>query len=88
MLWSGIKLKDLRRSLGWHEADLARRLKVTTDCVKAWESGVESVPLEITRELVLLEDQCESCRQSLANESQAEHQMKEQQVNQIKSTEI
>ena len=75
MLWSGIKLKDLRRRLGWHEADLARRLSVSMEDVKSWENEQCSIPIEVSRDLYLLEEKMNICSQRLSEAPQAEEKM-------------
>ncbi len=37
MIWSGIRVKNLRRRMGWSRSDLARRLNCESRVVGLWE---------------------------------------------------
>jgi transcriptional regulator with XRE-family HTH domain len=54
MIWDSENIRELRRRLGWSQADLARRLKMNSAHVGQIEMGLEEPDLETTQSLELL----------------------------------
>ena len=83
MAWTGEKIKDLRRRMGWSSSDLARRLNVESDLVIEWEMGGSTPVEEMLQNLELISFHADSTAEEVAQSPLAEILMEESHTEQI-----
>ncbi|MFN7904536.1 MAG: helix-turn-helix transcriptional regulator [Pseudobdellovibrionaceae bacterium] len=78
-------LKELRQRLGYSAADVARRVQVPLETVKAWElcSAIPSV--EYIAKLEVLFQQAQLCSQDMQTLSVTEMEMQQRSLDQIQT---
>lgn len=80
MEWDSHKIRTLRSRLGWSQSDLARRLKVESVSVKAWEEGQTQPPHPHAQLLELLYNQAELSSLEISQSTQVELTMHEREL--------
>lgn len=72
MEWDSIKIKTLRRRLGWSQSDLARRLQIESLSVQSWEEGASRPQNQHLQSLELIFNQAELAALEISQSTQAE----------------
>ncbi len=87
-VWTGSRIKSLRKRLGWSAVDLSRRLGCKKDQVYQWEKE-ESVPdKEVVHQLNYIELQLKDRHQKISKRIHAEKHMKDNDLSQVYIDEI
>ncbi|MCB0414093.1 MAG: helix-turn-helix transcriptional regulator [Bdellovibrionales bacterium] len=81
--WSGAKIKELRLSLGWSVAELARRLSCSTDLICEWERSDSQPDQEMKVQLNSLQMIVEKNRELVSKRVQAEFLMVQEGLDQV-----
>lgn len=83
MNWTQVKINELRRRLGWSQAELSRRVGVSVDALRSWEDGVSRPDSEACIQLSSLEGQLNRYSKSIATDPVAETFLSKNRLNQI-----
>ncbi len=80
MEWDSLKIRSLRRRLGWSQSDLARRLHIESLAVQSWEEGQAQPPRSIAQSLELLLHQADLSSLEISQSTQVELTMSEREL--------
>lgn len=83
MIWTKSKINELRRRLGWSQAELSRRVGVSVDVLRTWETGAARPDSEACIQLSSLEGHMNHYSKSLATDPVAETFLSKNRLNQI-----
>lgn len=83
LIWKAERIQNLRRRLGWSQAELSRRLGVSTAAIEKWELGLGNPGIESMNQLSSLESHLESYCSTISSSPIAEVVLKEKNMNQI-----
>jgi transcriptional regulator with XRE-family HTH domain len=83
MPWDALKIRHLRRRMGWSQSDLARRLSCESKQVLEWEQGQLSLLETHIRMLDMLQHQADSEADQITSCPLAEIVMDETRESQI-----
>ena len=71
-MWSGERIRHLRRRLGWSAAELSRRLGCSVEKLESFESGAEKLDVDTVQQLEVLSFHLDSYNELLARSPQAD----------------
>ena len=71
-MWSGERIRHLRRRLGWSAAELSRRLGCSLETLDAYESEQTSLDDDVIQQLELLNFHLNSYNEMLARSPEAD----------------
>lgn len=86
--WTGRELKNLRRRMGWSQADVARRLNCEASLIAAWEKEEVYPHRTHERMLELLARHTESSNRDMESHAIADSELERQGLTQIDWAEI
>ncbi len=87
-LWKSGNLKELRLRLGLSQCDLARKLATSTETIRHWEDGKETIASECMVQLEILRNQADMCSNEILSQPRAEMELEAKDLNQIESSTI
>ncbi len=83
MSWTPEKIKQLRRRMGWSQADLAQKLTLDCKTIQKWEEGA-LCPLDFQLDgLQFISMQADQSAEDLSHSAKAEIQMEQLHVDQV-----
>ena len=71
-MWSGERIRKLRRRLGWSAADFSRRLGCSLEALDALEIGRTQVDMDTVQQLEVLNFHLDSYNEVLSRSPQAD----------------
>ena len=71
-MWSGERIRQLRRRLGWSAADFSRRLGCSLQTLEALETNKLNVDMDTLQQLEVLSFQLDSYNEVLSRSPQAD----------------
>ncbi len=86
--WSAHQIKTLRYQLGWSQADMARRLGCTLQCIMNWEEGADLPEADQSKRLDQLRFTAGHHGRKLGRLPIAEKHMGERSLAQIRDEEL
>lgn len=75
-MWSGERVRQLRRRLGWSAADFSRRLSCSIEALDALENGKTQPDLDTIQQLEVLNFHLDSYNEVLTRSPQADQALK------------
>ncbi len=88
MEFSSQEVADLRRKLGWSQAELGRRLGVSLDHVMSWEQAQAPIPSDIVDQLVYLRHQTDTLSETIVFQAAAQAVLQKTSRTQVHRDEI
>ena len=82
------RLVELRRRLGWSQAEMGRRLSCNRAQVESWEMAQEVVPAEVADQLLYLEHQLAGLAHATVFQAVAENVMQQTGRTQVHRDEV
>jgi len=83
MEWTGEKIRQLRRRMGWSQSDLARRLSCESGAVEAWEKNSAEPSDNVSQLLEILFNQAELAAYDITQGCMSEKHLLEQNLESI-----
>lgn len=83
MEWTKEEIRTLRRRLGWTQADLARRLNLSSLLVDHWEEGAQVPTDSVQQQLEFLSHQALLCNEEVHFLPVAEQECDRESIDQI-----
>ena len=71
-MWSGERIRHLRRRLGWSTAELSRRLGCSIETLESYESGHVKLDDDVIQQLEVLSFHLDSYNEMLARSPEAD----------------
>ncbi|MES3039275.1 MAG: helix-turn-helix transcriptional regulator [Bdellovibrionota bacterium] len=81
--WNKDEIKNLRRRLGWTQADLARRIQCSQTEIQTWEAGQGQPSVLIRNQFEMLERQAQQCSEEVQAGPKAENICQKNALSQI-----
>lgn len=86
--WTGSRIQQLRRRLGWSRAELSARLAVSVTTVECWERGDAWADADSANHMLYLQTQIDVHADKLHQQPMAEALLERRNLNQINRVEI